>query len=93
MRRVDVSLDSGRTWREATLEGPLLHRALTRFRYSWNWDGAPAVLQSRVIDETGYVQPTRAQIIALRGYNSRYHYNAIQSWGVASAGEVTHVQV
>jgi sulfane dehydrogenase subunit SoxC len=50
-------------------------------------------LQSRAVDETGYVQPTRSQIISLRGINSRYHYNAIQSWGVNSNGEVSNVQV
>lgn len=93
MRRVDVSIDGGRNWREAVLQEPVLHRALTRFRFAWNWDGGQAVLQSRAMDETGYVQPTRAQMIALRGFNSRYHYNAIQSWGVAANGEVTHVQI
>jgi sulfane dehydrogenase subunit SoxC len=93
IRRVDVSTDSGRTWREAALQEPVLHRALTRFRLPWKWDGGAATLQSRAMDETGYVQPTRAQIVARRGYNSRYHYNAIQSWGVAANGEVNHVQV
>jgi sulfane dehydrogenase subunit SoxC len=93
IRRVDVSTDGGRTWREAALQEPVLNRALTRFRFPWKWDGGPATLQSRAMDETGYVQPTRAQMIALRGYNSRYHYNAIQSWGVAASGEVSHVQV
>lgn len=93
VRRVDVSVDGGRTWREATLQGPSLHRAAIRFTFPWRWEGEGAVLQSRAMDETGYVQPTRAQIIATRGYNSRYHYNAIQSWGVAASGEVSHVQV
>ncbi|MBI3376047.1 MAG: sulfite dehydrogenase [Betaproteobacteria bacterium] len=93
IRRVDVSTDGGRNWREAALQEPVLHRALTRFRFAWNWDGSAALLQSRAMDETGYVQPTRAQMIALRGFNSRYHYNAIQSWGIAASGEVTHVQV
>ncbi|MSQ55741.1 MAG: sulfite dehydrogenase [Betaproteobacteria bacterium] len=93
IRRVDVSVDRGRTWREALLQGAPMHRAAVRFTFPWTWDGSPAVLQSRAMDETGYVQPTRAQIVALRGYNSRYHYNAIQSWGVEAGGEVKHVQV
>jgi sulfane dehydrogenase subunit SoxC len=93
IRRVDVSTDGGATWRHAALQEPVLTRALTRFRLPWQWDGRAAVLQSRAMDETGYVQPTRAQMIALRGYNSRYHYNAIQSWGIAAGGEVSHVQV
>lgn len=93
VRRVDVSTDGGNTWRQATLQEPVLNRAFTVFRFPWTWHGGPAVLQSRVIDETGYVQPTRAQIVNERGYNSRYHYNAIQSWGVAQDGKVSHVQV
>jgi sulfane dehydrogenase subunit SoxC len=91
--RVDVSTDGGNTWRRAALQEPVIPRALTRFRFPWQWDGRQAVLQSRAMDETGYAQPTRAQIVALRGFNSRYHYNAIQSWGVSAKGEVTHVQV
>jgi sulfane dehydrogenase subunit SoxC len=93
IRRVDVSTDGGATWRQAALQEPVLTRALTRFRIPWQWDGSAAVLQSRAMDETGYVQPTREQMIALRGFNSRYHYNAVQSWGVAASGEVKHVQV
>ncbi|MBI5278640.1 MAG: sulfite dehydrogenase [Burkholderiales bacterium] len=93
IRRVDVSVDAGRTWRQAQLQEPVLTRALTRFRFPWRWDGAPTVLQSRAIDESGYVQPTRAQLVQLRGYNSRYHNNAIQSWGIAAGGKVSNVQV
>jgi sulfane dehydrogenase subunit SoxC len=33
-------------------------KALTKFTLPWRWDGTPALLESRVIDETGYVQPT-----------------------------------
>lgn len=91
VRRVDVSVDGGRAWREAQLQEPVLHRAVTRFRLPWNWNGGDAILQSRVMDESGYVQPTREQLIAQRGYNSVYHYNAIQSWKVAAGGEVTNV--
>ena len=42
---------------------------------------------SRAVDETGAVQPTRAALMAARGAQFRYHYNAIQSWNVAAAGE------
>jgi sulfane dehydrogenase subunit SoxC len=89
--RVDVSVDGGRNWREATLQEPVQSKMITRFRLPWTWDGSPAILQSRAMDETGYVQPTRDQLIAARGLNSLYHYNGIQSWGVAAGGEVTHV--
>ncbi len=89
--RVDVSTDAGRTWRQAVLQGPVQSRCLTRFRLDWQWSGAPATLQSRCVDETGYVQPTIDQLVAARGYNSVYHMNGIQSWKVAANGEVSNV--
>ena len=91
IRRVDVSADGGKTWGEAAPEGPALPKALTRFRMPWRWDGSPSVLQSRAIDETGAVQPTRAALMAARGAQFRYHYNAVQSWSVAAAGDVSNV--
>ena len=93
IRRVDVSFDGGRNGRTARLEAPVLPKALTRFNISWTWDGAPAILQSRAIDETGYVQPKIAQLRTVRGTRSIYHNNAIQSWRVAASGEVGNVQV
>ncbi len=93
IRRVDVSADGGRNWRRAKLETPVLSKALTRFNIDWEWDGAPAILQSRAIDDTGYVQPTMPQLRAVRGSKSIYHNNAIQSWAVAPSGEVSNVQV
>lgn len=86
--RVEVSTDGGRTWREARITGPVHDRALTRFEADWRWDGGPAVLQSRAVDATGYVQPTREALVAVRGVNSSYHYNGIQSWRVDADGGV-----
>lgn len=91
--RVDVSADGGRTWRTARLEGPVLTKCLTRFNIDWTWDGSPAVLQARAIDDTGYVQPKGNQLRAVRGTKSIYHNNAIQSWQVAATGEVSNVQI
>jgi len=93
IRRVDVSLDGGRNWKQARLETPVLDKCLTRFNIPWVWDGAPAILQSRAQDSTGYVQPQSRQLRAVRGTRSIYHNNAIQSWGVADTGEVSNVQV
>ena len=93
VKRVDVSVDGGRNWRSARLESPVLSKALTRFNIDWTWDGNPALLQSRAIDDTGYVQPTARELRAARGTRSIYHNNAIQTWQVASAGEVSNVQV
>ena len=92
VKRVDVSADGGRNWRTARLENPVLPKCLTRFNIDWVWDGGPAILQSRAIDETGYVQPKINQLRAVRGTRSIYHNNAIQSWKVAETGEVTNVQ-
>jgi sulfane dehydrogenase subunit SoxC len=89
--KVDVSADGGRSWAAAMLQEPVSSKALTRFRVPWNWDGGPAVLQSRATDESGYVQPSRDALIARRGVRTIFHYNGITSWGVAPGGEVTHV--
>jgi sulfane dehydrogenase subunit SoxC len=91
IRRVEVSADGGQTWADAALSDPVLPKALTRFRMPWRWSGAPSILQSRAIDETGAVQPTRQALLAERGASFRYHYHAIQSWQVSSAGQVSNV--
>ena len=93
VRRVDVSTDGGRNWRTARLQAPIHTKALARFRIDWQWDGAPALLQSRVIDETGYVQPTYRQLREVRGTRSIYHNNAIHTWRVDASGEVGNVHV
>jgi len=70
-------------------------KALTRFRLPWVWRGEEVILQSRAIDETGYVQPTREAIIAVRGMSAGpdgfNHYNGIKQWKVTREGEVTNV--
>ncbi len=89
--RVEVSADSGKSWAEAALQEPVLPACFTRFRIPWRWDGAPAVLMSRAVDETGYVQPARDVLVAKRGTQGYFHYNAIVSWGVSPEGDVGHV--
>jgi sulfane dehydrogenase subunit SoxC len=91
--RVDVSVDGGRNWRTARLQEPVLPKCLTRFGIDWNWDGRPALVQSRAIDETGYVQPDYRSLRAVRGRRSIYHNNAIQTWLVQENGEVRNVQL
>ena len=93
IKRVDISTDGGRNWRTANLQEPVASKALTRFRADWVWDGAPAFLQSRCIDETGYVQPAMKQLREVRGTRSIYHNNAIQTWQVTANGQVRNVQV
>jgi sulfane dehydrogenase subunit SoxC len=93
IKRVDVSTDGGINWRTARLETPILTKAFTRFNIDWAWNGKPAILQSRCIDDTNYVQPTVHQLRAVRGTRSIYHNNMIQSWRIAESGEVSNVQV
>ena len=95
IKRVEVSVDGGKSWRTAALQGPVLPICHTRFRLPWQWNGKEAILQSRCVDDTGYVQPTLGQLIAVRGLNgpvgSIYHLNAIQSWRIANDGKVSNV--
>ena len=93
VKRVDVSTDGGQNWRSARLQEPVMQKCLTRFSADWVWDGKPALLQSRAIDDTGYVQPTYRQLRAARGSRSIYHNNAVQSWLVSESGEVRNVQL
>jgi sulfane dehydrogenase subunit SoxC len=92
IERVEVTTDGGRTWVKAELQEPRLPIALTRFRLAWRFEGQDTTIASRAIDETGYVQPTRAALIAVRGTNSNYHYNGIKVWNVRADGMVTNVE-
>jgi sulfane dehydrogenase subunit SoxC len=93
IKRVDVSLDGGVSWQQARLKGLVLSKALTRFSLPINWQGQPLLLQSRSIDETGYVQPTLSQLRAVRGSNSIYHKNSIHTWKLDTDGTVSNVQL
>lgn len=93
IRRVEVSADGGRSWADAALDEHVLPKCLTRFRSPWRWNGGPAVLMSRAIDESGSVQPTRAAVLEGRASNSFYHVNGIQAWQVGADGEVRNVYV
>jgi sulfane dehydrogenase subunit SoxC len=87
--RVEVSVDGGRNWDDAMLNGPVLPKAAVRFERMWEWRGEETILLSRATDETGYVQPTRAAFIAARGPGTDYHFNPITGWKVATDGAVT----
>jgi len=91
IRQVDVSADAGQSWAPAALHGPILPMAPVRFRAPWQWNGGPAVLQSRAIDDTGAVQPARGAFAAERGLRGIYHYNAIASWRIDEKGEASNV--
>jgi len=86
--RVEVSTDGGAKWEPAALEEPVLPKSHTRFRFPWRWSGGEALLMSRATDETGYVQPTLAQLRAVRGLGTQYHYNNVRAWRVEPDGRV-----
>lgn len=93
IKEVHVSTDGGANWRQAELKEPVLSKALTRFTIPWRWDGKPALLESRAVDETGFVQPTLAALRKIRGTNSIYHNNSIQTWQVKPDGSIYDVQL
>lgn len=98
VRRVEVSVDGGQTWTDATLRGSALKRAFTRFDLIWRWNGEEAELQSRCTDELDQVQPSVAEFAKFWNYSleelhegggSRFgHVNFIQPWRVAANGTV-----
>ena len=89
IERVEVSTDSGMTWQEAALQGPVLPKAHTRFGLPWRWAGQSTVILSRAVDETGYVQPTLKSLLTERGPGSGpYHFNPITGWRVLQDGEL-----
>ena len=90
IERVEVTTDGGATWTEAELQSPVLRRAHTRFHWPWRWDGREALIASRCTDDTGYTQPSLNDLIEVRGTNSQYHNNGIQTWKVASNGTITN---
>ena len=92
IERVEVTSDGGRSWVKAQLQEPRLPVALTRFRLPWLFDGREAIIASRAIDESGYIQPTRQALIQVRGTNSIYHFNGIKFWKVQANGIVTNVE-
>ena len=97
IRRVEVSTDGGRTWKDAQLQEPAHRMAYTLFRFPWTWNGEEAGLQSRSTDEVGQVQPTLAEFSKVFGVSPDYwlkseasvgHFNGIQPWKVTPDGSV-----
>ncbi len=93
VKRVDVTLDGGKNWVSARIDGAPLSMSLTRFYFDFDWDGRELLIQSRAIDETGYAQPSKAELRKARGVNSIYHNNGIQTWLVRANGETENVEI
>ena len=93
IKRVDVSVDGGRNWQTARISGPSFSKSLHRFYHDFDWDGSELFLQSRAIDEKGNVQPTKDALRQVRGSNSIYHNNSIQTWHIKSDGSAENVEI
>ena len=97
VRKVDISTDGGKTWKEAKLQGPVLPKAHTRFTFDWAWNGDEAELVSRCTDDQGDVQLSRAELYKNWGISDdeakkparAIHFNAMQPWRVARDGSVS----
>jgi sulfane dehydrogenase subunit SoxC len=100
IRKVEVSTDGGKTYRDAEISGPALPRAFTRFHLPWRWDGSETIIQSRAIDEKNSRQPSEEEFMKYwgmtrqqlyRASNTRLgHCNWIQAWKVNTNGDVTN---
>jgi sulfane dehydrogenase subunit SoxC len=98
VKRVEVTTDGGKTWKDAELQEPVLPRAHTRFRLPWIWDGAETVIEARCTDAKGLVQPRIAEIRAKYGDNpdnwraipdvAGSRFNGTQPWLVTHEGKV-----
>ena len=93
IKHVDISLDGGDNWVEASLKGLVLPKSWTRFSYIMRWDGKPLLLSSRAVDDLGSVQPTIDEETSKQGVESIYHRNGIVTWEVTSKGEVNNVHI
>ena len=101
IERVQVTADGGKTWADAAVQGPTMHKAFTRFTIPWRWNGQPAVLSSRAVDDGGNIQPLRDEFVRERGVTQKpvtnpfglpnQHYNSLTSWGINAKGEISHV--
>jgi sulfane dehydrogenase subunit SoxC len=97
IRRVEVSTDNGRTWKDAQVQDPIARKAHTRFTIPWNWNGEEAMLLSRCTDDNGVVQPSLAEVAKIWGTDVDFFresnqvtsdLNAIQPWKVNRDGSV-----
>ena len=94
VRKVDISLDGGQTWRPADLQSPVFRVAHTRFGLNWKWDGKECVIMSRCTDELGTVQPTRAESAKYwnkpldASFRVPGNDNTVQPWRIAADGSV-----
>ena len=97
IRRVEISVDDGKTWKDAQLQDPVARKAHTRFVLPWEWSGEEVTILSRSTDERDETQPTRDEIAKIWHIDMNYyqtstnlvgHFNAIQPWRINRDGSV-----
>ncbi len=93
IKGVDISVDGGKNWVEASLKGLVLEKAWTRFSYMYKYEGKDILLSSRARDDAGHIQPSVKQERDTLGVEGVYHRNGIHTWAVSAKGDVTNVQI
>jgi sulfane dehydrogenase subunit SoxC len=80
--RVDVSLDGGKNWQEARLAAPKRRQGADRFYLDINWDGSEMLAAVARPRRYRLCPADQGQLREVRGDNSIYHNNGIQTWWV-----------
>ena len=99
IRKVEVSTDGGKSWKNAEIQSPANRMAHTRFGMDWNWNGEECVLMSRCTDELNQIQPTLAEFARFWNKPLEFiltpfpggmdgHHNYILPWKVDRNGNV-----
>ena len=95
--KVEVTVDGGKTWKEAQVQGPVHSKAHTRFTFPWSWNGEETIIASRCTDEKGSSQPSTPEAARMRGYDLETFKKTIvqrnnipQPWKIDRDGRVTN---
>ncbi len=94
IKKVEVSTDGGKTWKDGELRTTPYRMAHTRFGFHWKWDGKACEILSRCTDELGTVQPSRAQVAKYwnepltKGFRAKGMDNTIMAWRIDAEGSI-----
>ena len=95
--KVEVTVDGGKTWKNAIVQGPVHSKSHTRFIFPWTWNGEETIIASRCTDDRGSTQPTSAEAAKVRGLDMEtfktevvQRNNIAQPWKIDSDGRITN---
>ena len=91
--RVDVSLDGGRNWRTAKIDGPVWTRRSRASITSSTGTAANCCCNRARWTRPVTCSRARNELRKIRGVNSIYHNNGIQTWHLHKNGEVENVEI